>query len=329
MKSDEVKVSFDPKKPLIKLSGERAVVQSAVTFFKSLADDLYTDTLIIKKAGAQKYFMEQGKMMLSRFARENGFVAVLQDDGMLEEEKDEIAQESESGVSSSCFKVYTMQIHHLTLNVSSGDITKENTDAIVNSSNKEFTLKSGVSKAILDGAGLQVEQELLEKSGKANDQQREIVTSSGNLPCEEIIHIVGSRSPADIQLKVLSVLMLCENRKLTSVAFPALGTGQGGLNPADVAEAMISAVVEFASKKTDHVKNVEFLIFQSSMLADFHQSMLKITKSKKSLSSRIKGENIVFKEIQPAVFQLCSETTECLSKASTIINDMINKKQMN
>ncbi|XP_026128816.1 poly [ADP-ribose] polymerase 15-like [Carassius auratus] len=182
-----------------------------------------------------------------------------------------------------------MQIHHLTLNVSSGDITKENTDAIVNSSNKEFTLKSGVSKAILDGAGLQVEQELLEKAGKANDQQREIVTSSGNLPCEEIIHIVGSRSPADIQLKVLSVLMLCENRKLTSVAFPALGTGQGGLNPADVADAMISAVVEFASKKTDHVKNVEFLIFQSSMLADFHQSMLKITKSKKRLSSRIKA----------------------------------------
>ncbi|XP_059395063.1 protein mono-ADP-ribosyltransferase PARP14-like [Carassius carassius] len=329
MKSDEVKVSFDPKKPLIKLSGERAVVQPAVTFFKSLADGLYMDTLIIKKAGAKKYFMEQGKTMLSRFARENGFVAVLQDDDMLEEEKDAISQESESGVSSSCFKVYTMQIHHLTLTVSSGDITKENTYAIVNSSNKKFTLKSGVSKAILDGAGLQVEQELLEKAGKANDQQREIVTSSGNLPCEEIIHIVGCSSSADIQLKVLSVLMLCENRKFSSVAFPALGTGQGGLNPADVADAMINAVVEFASKKTDHVKNVEFLIFQSSMLADFHQSMLKSTKSKKSLSSRIKGESIVFKEIQPGVFQLCSETTECLSKASPIINGMINKKQMN
>ncbi len=66
--------------------------------------------------------------------------------------------------------------------------------------------------------------------------------------------------------------------------------GQGGANPADAADAMISAVVEFASKKTDHVKNVEFLIFQSSMLADFHQSMLKSTKSKNSLTSRIKGK---------------------------------------
>lgn len=66
--------------------------------------------------------------------------------------------------------------------------------------------------------------------------------------------------------------------------------GQGGANPADVADAMINVVVEFASKKTDHIKNVEFLIFQSSMLADFHQSMLKSTKSKNSLTSRIRGK---------------------------------------
>lgn len=48
--------------------------------------------MIIKKAGAKKYFMEQGKMMLSMFARENGFVAVFQEDDMVEEEKDDIFQ---------------------------------------------------------------------------------------------------------------------------------------------------------------------------------------------------------------------------------------------
>lgn len=37
----------------------------------------------------------------------------------------------------------------------------------------------------------------------------------------------------------------------------------------------------------------------------------------------------MFKEIKPAVFQLCSETTECLSKASAIINGLINKERMN
>ncbi|KAI2659876.1 Protein mono-ADP-ribosyltransferase PARP14 [Labeo rohita] len=324
VKSDEVKVSFDPKRPCIKLSGERTFVQPAVTCFKSLANDLYTDTLIIKKAGAKKYFMEPGKIMLSMFARENGFVAVLQEDDMLEEEKD-----SKSTASSFRFKVYTMQIGHLTLKVSPGDITKEKTDAIVNSSNKNFTLKSGVSKAILDGAGSQVEKELSKMAKDTNDEETEIVTSSGNLPCKKIIHIVGCNSPDDIQEKVLSALMLCENHKFSSVAFPALGTGEGEVEPAKAADAMITAVVEFASKKTNYVKNVEFLIFQSSMLADFHENMLKITKSRKSLISRIKGKNIVFKEIEPAVFQLCSETPECLSKASAIINGLITKEQIN
>ncbi|KAL1266730.1 hypothetical protein QQF64_002405 [Cirrhinus molitorella] len=263
------------------------------------------------------------------FAREIGFAAVLQEADMLEEEKSEFSQESKSNVSSSCFKVYAMQIGNLILKVSTGDITKEKTDAIVNSSNKKFNLKSGVSKAILDGAGSQVEEELSKMARKANDQETEIVTSSGDLPCKEIIHIVGSSSPEDIQQKVLSVLMLCENHTFSSVAFPALGTGQGEADPAEVADAMISAVVEFASKKTDHVKNVEFLIFQAHMLAVFHQSMLKITKSKESFINMIKGKNILFKEIDPAVFQLCSETPECLNKASAIINSLITKEKIN
>ncbi len=69
----------------------------------------------------------------------------------------------------------------------------------------------------------------LSTSREANGQETEIVTSSGNLPCKEIIHIVGCSSPADIQQKVLSILMLCENLKFSSVAFPALGTGDAFL----------------------------------------------------------------------------------------------------
>ncbi|MEQ2175108.1 hypothetical protein GOODEAATRI_014819 [Goodea atripinnis] len=46
-----------------------------------------------------------------------------------------------------------------TIKVVTGDITKETTDVIVNSSNDSFTLKSGVSKAILDAAGVAVLEE--------------------------------------------------------------------------------------------------------------------------------------------------------------------------
>lgn len=46
-------------------------------------------------------------------------------------------------VSTPSLGVHRMQIKHLTLEVSSGDITKERCDAIVNSSNSMFSLKSG------------------------------------------------------------------------------------------------------------------------------------------------------------------------------------------
>ncbi|KAG7247676.1 hypothetical protein CRUP_023614, partial [Coryphaenoides rupestris] len=54
---------------------------------------------------------------------------------------------------------HEMTIRHVKVEVVLGDITKETTDVIVNSSNASFNLKSGVSKAILDAAGPTVEDE--------------------------------------------------------------------------------------------------------------------------------------------------------------------------
>uniref|UniRef100_A0A8C2KIW5 Poly [ADP-ribose] polymerase n=1 Tax=Cyprinus carpio TaxID=7962 RepID=A0A8C2KIW5_CYPCA len=259
------------------------------------------------------------------------------------------AQKSElvGKVSSPSLGVHTMQLGQVILEVSSGDITKEKTDAIVNSSNYAFSLKAGVSKAILDADGVQVEQECSQIVGSSNIQQTEIVTSAGRLPCGNIIHVIGRNSPSDIKDVVLSVLKLCESRQITSVAFPALGTGQGGANPADVADAMVDAVVDFVKKKKPaHIRLVKFLIFQTNMVADFHQSMVRRSGEKveedKGLLTRIKdffwwgssdspaNEEFVMvgEEIEPAVFQLCGETPKDLSEAKDMINSMILREHM-
>ncbi|XP_026075337.1 poly [ADP-ribose] polymerase 14-like isoform X2 [Carassius auratus] len=250
-------------------------------------------------------------------------------------------------VSSPYLGVHTMQLGQVTLEVSSGDITKEKTDAIVNSSNHTFSLKAGVSKAILDAAGVQVEQECSQIVGSSNIQQTEIVTSAGQLPCGNIIHVTGHNRPSEIKDVVLSVLMLCESRQITSVAFPALGTGQGGANPADVANAMVDAVVDFVKKKKPaHVRLVKFLIFQTNMVADFHQSMVRRSGEKvegdKSVFTKIKdfffsgssdspaNEEFVMvgEEIEPAVFQLCGDTPEDLREAKDMINSLILREHV-
>lgn len=49
-----------------------------------------------------------------------------------------------------------------------------------------------------------------------------IVTQGGFLSCDIIIHVLGEN---DVRKSVSSVLEECEQRKYTSVALPAIGTG--------------------------------------------------------------------------------------------------------
>ncbi|XP_036451403.1 protein mono-ADP-ribosyltransferase PARP14-like [Colossoma macropomum] len=78
VKPNEVRVQFDPKRPLIRLSGERVHVQPAMENFQKIADALHTDRLTIEKAGAKKYFQEQGSMFLMMM-KEHRFVVVLEE----------------------------------------------------------------------------------------------------------------------------------------------------------------------------------------------------------------------------------------------------------
>ncbi|KAK3549858.1 hypothetical protein QTP86_015477 [Hemibagrus guttatus] len=257
-------------------------------------------------------------------------------------------------VSTPSLGVHRMQIKHLTLEVSSGDITKERCDAVVNSSNSSFSLKSGVSKAILDAAGIAVERECQQIMASQSQNGDMIMTSGGQLPCRHIIHVVGRNSPAEIKNVVYSVLKFCEEQMFSSVAFPALGTGQGGAHPSAVADAMIEALIDFVKKKKGtHLKSVKFLIFQTAMVSDFHQSMLKRKQERLEEEGGIMGwikgeletvvsyfrgnkseaaENeefvLVGEEFEPVVLQLCGESQEDLDAAKNLITSFIVREHM-
>ncbi|NXQ82102.1 PAR15 polymerase, partial [Nyctibius grandis] len=174
-------------------------------------------------------------------------------------------------VSTEVLGVHEMQIGSITLQVISGDITKEDTEVIVNIANPTFDATSGVFKAIMDAAGSQVEAECAQYDGQF--QSGFITTQGGKLLCSKIIHLIHN---VDVKSQVSKVLNECELRMYQSVAFPAIGTGQARQNPAKVADDMLDAVVEFASKRSvQHLKKIKIIIFQTSMLRDFYESMKK------------------------------------------------------
>ncbi|NWY57574.1 PAR15 polymerase, partial [Chionis minor] len=174
-------------------------------------------------------------------------------------------------VSAEVLGVHEMQIGSVTLQVISGDITKEDTEVIVNITNSTFDATTGVFKAIMDAAGSQLEKECAQYAGLSENSM--VITQGGKLLCRKIMHLINGNN---VKSQVSLVLEECERRKYKSVAFPAIGTGQAGQSPAKVADAMLDAIVEFASKTSvQHLKKIKIIIFQSNMLRDFYESMKK------------------------------------------------------
>ncbi|XP_042699055.2 uncharacterized protein LOC101950235 isoform X2 [Chrysemys picta bellii] len=245
--------------------------------------------------------------------------------------------------------VHEMQIGSITFQIASGDITTEKTDVIVNISNQTFNLKTGVSKAILEGAGPQVEAECAQLASQPHDDL--ITTQAGNLMCKKIIHLVAQN---DTKSLVSKVLQECELKKYTSVAFPAIGTGQAGLDPAVVANNMMDAVVDFASDKSVQiVKNIKIIIFQPQLLSVFHACMQKRegtanvpdTPASESFLSKCasffgfgkqkhhssatekKPAMVLEKKIERTVFQICGESQKNVEDTVSWIKNLILKEQ--
>ncbi|XP_052530569.1 protein mono-ADP-ribosyltransferase PARP14-like isoform X2 [Tympanuchus pallidicinctus] len=236
--------------------------------------------------------------------------------------------------------VYEMTIGSIKFQVAAGDITKETGDVIVNISNKSFNLKTGVSKAILEGAGKEVEDECAELALKPNDGY--ITTKAGSLPCKKIIHFVAQD---DVKVPVSKVLRECELQQCTSVTFPAIGTGQAGRFPDTVADEMMDAITDFArSNSTPSVKTIKIVIFQSYLLNVFHTSMKKRenpgkTKSKSFLSRmasflipekhppKEKRKAVLENKVDRAVVQICGENEKQVEEAETLLKSTILKEQ--
>ncbi|XP_077176452.1 protein mono-ADP-ribosyltransferase PARP14 [Paroedura picta] len=243
-------------------------------------------------------------------------------------------------ISTPVLGIHEMQIGMLTFQVATGDITKENTDVIVNISNEHFNSKAGVSKAILEGAGPQVENECAFLALQPNNGF--ITTQSGNLICRNIIHLIPD---SDIKAQVSKVLQECELKKYTSVAFPAIGTGQGGKSAEKVADEMIKAIADFAGKKSpQHLKVVKIVIFQPVMQNAFYACMKNkegsALPSSESLISRFKtyitGKKrpvpkkrllVLEKKSEVAVFEICGEHKKKVEDTEAWLKQLILQEQ--
>uniref|UniRef100_F6ZKX3 Poly [ADP-ribose] polymerase n=1 Tax=Macaca mulatta TaxID=9544 RepID=F6ZKX3_MACMU len=243
-------------------------------------------------------------------------------------------------VSSPDLGVHEMKIGSIIFQVASGDITKEEADVIVNSTSKSFNLKAGVSKAILECAGQNVEMECSQQAQQHKNDY--IITGGGFLKCKNIIHVIGGN---DVKSSVSSVLQECEKQNYSSICLPAIGTGNAKQDPEKVAEAIIDAIEDFVQKgSAKSVKKVKVVIFLPQVLDVFYAIMKKRegtqVSSQQSMMSKLasflriskqppKKENhlVLEKKTESATFRVCGENVMCVEQTISWLQDLIEKEQ--
>jgi O-acetyl-ADP-ribose deacetylase (regulator of RNase III) len=125
-----------------------------------------------------------------------------------------------------------------------GDITRMETDAIVNAANSGLWMGAGVAGAIKRAGGKVVEDEAVQQGPIAVGEA--VVTGAGTLKARYVIHaaVMGTDLATDagkIESATRNSLLRAEELGITSVAFPALGTGVGGFPYEDAARIMVES----------------------------------------------------------------------------------------
>lgn len=124
------------------------------------------------------------------------------------------------------------QLGALSLELVASDLLSADTEAIVNASNRELRLGGGVSGAIREAAWPSLQAALNRLAAQRVLQDGDcVLTGAHGIPrIRGIIHAVAATGTSEVLRRaILNVIAACGEHGIRSVAFPALGTGAGGM----------------------------------------------------------------------------------------------------
>ena len=161
-----------------------------------------------------------------------------------------------------------------------GDITQADVEAVVNAANNDLQLGGGVAGAIRRKGGPSIQEEC-DRIGRVPLGEAAI-TGGGQLKAAYVIHAAsmqlgGQTTAENLEASTRNSLMRAEEKKIRSIAFPAIGTGIAGFDTRQCAEIMLRTVTEHLKKKT-LLERVVFVLFDSQSREIFEETWKTLAK---------------------------------------------------
>ncbi|MDY7034156.1 MAG: O-acetyl-ADP-ribose deacetylase [Thermodesulfobacteriota bacterium] len=163
-----------------------------------------------------------------------------------------------------------------------GDITKEETDVIVNAANSRLAGGGGVDGAIHRAGGPSIMEECRQIGGCPTGKA--VITTGGKLKAKNVIHTVGPiysggrKNEAELLASAYrESLKLASSKGLESIAFPSISTGAYGYPLSEAANIAINTVLEYVKANTD-LKLVRFVLFGRQAYDEYKKTLKALTK---------------------------------------------------
>ncbi len=162
-----------------------------------------------------------------------------------------------------------------TLEILQGDITEQDTEAIVNAANNFLWMGAGVAGAIKRKGGQEIETEAIAQGPIEVGQA--VITSGGKLKAKYVIHAAAMgqdlNTNADfLKLATHNSLKLAETKNIQSISLPAIGTGVGGFSIFQCANIMLLEAIDFL-QKSQNLKLIRFVLYDKEVYDAFNEEL--------------------------------------------------------
>jgi len=158
-----------------------------------------------------------------------------------------------------------------------GDITQQDTDAIVNAANSSLLGGGGVDGAIHSAGGPAILAECKKLGGCATGDAK--ITTGGKLKAKYVVHAVGPvyRDGKHGEAELLASayrrsLEMAADNGVTTIAFPSISTGAYAFPIAQAARIATETVVRFL-RTLAQIKLARFVLFSDADLGTYERAL--------------------------------------------------------